>query len=289
MKKIYLYFKEGVYCNANGDPITSSQDVFMNEILLVCCTFMNADKAGIDLSSGTFEFAADKDRKHTGGLMLYASGLTEVSGFSDPANGKIAFTVSANNSGFTEKLGVADALDMIAQITHLYSGGQSTLAMFKIKAQNVVHLTQNEPESGAVGYYTAAQTDALFSAGLVLQFSADESSWHDTFTVNDVFYRIRLATGNGPWSPSIPIPQATITAQNFEYAFDTALGAGDSVTFSKETLLLTNEPDVSLWQVLTNGNRIKIQSGIASFTWGTDGLTIGYYQGFPEGSWIIKG
>lgn len=161
MKRINLYFKDNAYTNATGDPSTAWHSIYLNEEALICCLFKDAANAGIDLSAGTLEYASDKDYKHEGDPMLYAFGLTNVPAWSDPANGKVAFTVSAFNAAFAAKLGADATREMVCQIKQLFEGGESVIASFKMNAVNIVHLNQGEPEPGAVGYYTAAQVDAI--------------------------------------------------------------------------------------------------------------------------------
>lgn len=284
---------------SNGDRILKTEllpSLFYGETAVLCVSFVDSNLQAVQLQdSDTFELSVNKDFDHTQNSLMCYSGNAMVDIASDWAeasrtDGKISIRINCFTSMFAQKLGSAESIRALLEIKRFSAGSTSPSVMLlnEITARNVIHLDETAPEGASVDYYTAAQTDALFSAGLELQFSADESAWHSTFTVNDKHYRIRLATGNAPWSPSIPIPQGSIEYRAYEYAFTTASGIGDTITFSKETLELSTEPDVSLWQVLGNGNRQKIQSGIASFIWGTDGLTIGYYQGFPEGSWIIK-
>ena len=57
-------------------------------------------------------------------------------------------------------------------------------------------------------YFTAVQTLALIGGGLVMQYSEDGSSWHDTQTVDDEYFRMRFAAADaGDWTPAITIPK----------------------------------------------------------------------------------
>ena len=92
----------------------------------------------------------------------------------------------------------------------------------------------------------AAITAALLAAGFSLQFSADGTSWHDTQTSSDQYFRFRSASAGGDWSVGIalvPGPQGTtphIGANGNWYIGDTDTGvaaevSGSYLTFSSVT------------------------------------------------------
>ena len=57
------------------------------------------------------------------------------------------------------------------------------------------------------GTYTKAQVNALVSGEIVYQFSADATSWHDTQTETDVWFRSRnVALETGAWSAAMKLP-----------------------------------------------------------------------------------
>ena len=57
------------------------------------------------------------------------------------------------------------------------------------------------------GTYTKAQVNALVSGEIVYQFSEDATSWHDTQTETDVWFRSRnVALETGAWSAAMRLP-----------------------------------------------------------------------------------
>ena len=57
------------------------------------------------------------------------------------------------------------------------------------------------------GTYTKAQVNALVSGEIVYQFSEDATSWHDTQTETDVWFRSRnVALETGAWSAAMKLP-----------------------------------------------------------------------------------
>lgn len=63
------------------------------------------------------------------------------------------------------------------------------------------------PEEMAAEYLTAEQVRALIASGVVLQFSEDGSSWHETQTDSDIYIRFRSASSSAAlWSTAIRLP-----------------------------------------------------------------------------------
>lgn len=72
-----------------------------------------------------------------------------------------------------------------------------------ITAQSVLDPNGGTPGSDPTNYYTKTQVDALIAAGWLIQFSVNGStSWHDTQTVADRYFRMKPASGI-EWSEAI--------------------------------------------------------------------------------------
>ncbi|MBO4620356.1 MAG: hypothetical protein J5654_09635 [Victivallales bacterium] len=66
-------------------------------------------------------------------------------------------------------------------------------------------------------YLTAAQMRALVAAGVVFQFSADGTNWHDTQAGTDQYFRVRSASdSSASWSSAVALPSGEDGASAYD-------------------------------------------------------------------------
>jgi len=122
---------------------------------------------------------------------------------SDAANGIIDVLLDANTTTFEDALGTKEKLRQIYfELRGLDSGGLVVHSiLFVLTATNSVDPAGGDPPEPIGNYYTKTQVDALLRAGLELQFSADDISYHTTQTGADRYYQYRYPAGS--WSTTV--------------------------------------------------------------------------------------
>lgn len=158
-------------------------------------------------------------------------------------------------------------------------------------------------------YLTASQVRALVAAGVVFQYSTNRTSWHDTQTEADIYYRQRSATSESAvWSAPVLIAKG---AKGDDGAIVTGAGrinfsiSGSSVTMSSEitgetrtatisnnsiifpTDFLATQGECEYDLVDSTGKNITTEPAL-SRQWVSAGYKVTMLGGFPGAHHLIK-
>lgn len=127
------------------------------------------------------------------------------------------------------------------------------------------------------------------STALIMQYSSDGESWHDTYTLGDVYVRRKTDNDYAVWSGAELLAPVELVVKSIDYTFTTTDGQEAEITFTKEALGISDstEPNVSLWSVGDNG-KIKANDTTYTAMWTTDSLVITYQTTWAAGTWTIK-
>ncbi len=117
-----------------------------------------------------FELSIDADFIHENDTLMAYSGhdMVNLPGDWDGASadaGQLAVRVSCNTDTFVSKLGGTESMNVWLELRRFHgSEHMSELLCYRIRAKNVVHLTENQPDPSDVNYYTASQVDAKIAS-----------------------------------------------------------------------------------------------------------------------------
>ena len=137
---------------------------------------------------------------------------------SDPANGLFVFDLVADSAKLREVMEYSNtrSIDDIAgmelllftveedSITERESFLCNTVSVFGTIAEASTNFQIPDQEKNNL----AAFISAMLGHGVILQFSENNSDWHDDQTENDKFIRFRSASSStSAWSPAIALPE----------------------------------------------------------------------------------
>lgn len=159
--------------NLPAEPVTVMSQlpaVFCGETVIFC--FHLIDSAGNPVpveQNDSFELSIDVDFLHDNDPLMAYSGTDNVNLEGDwneaiAEEGQFSMRVSCHTGSFLEKIGTRESVPVWLELRRYHdSGAMSELLRYQIKAKNVIHWNEDEPEEGNVTYYTAAQIDSIIA------------------------------------------------------------------------------------------------------------------------------
>ena len=307
-RKIQVWFNDlGEQVDSTGRTIPPNEQLRLiyDETVIICATFIRVtpNDAMPETSSIAFDPAASFacfGRPRAGGELIFlcedstrinAPGDWLDGGSANPAQGQLSFRISTSTNAFVEAVGNSDSIDADMVITAIPPGETAcgVLALCEFTAKDRPTQNATPPEEIVTEFLTAAQVNALFSAGYAMQFAPERADL-DTSPVcreHDRYYRIRnFALTNSRWSewvpiiegaPAEPIPDLVITP------FDLV---NNIFEIDSDTIGIKGEPCIQLFRpdgyAATCSDEVKIG-------WNNGVLRADFSNAAPMlGTWKIK-
>lgn len=289
--------------NADGAPITVLPAFYYNTAPVVQFQFMN-NGTPIDLSGiAGWRAAIDTDFNSSSdpAVRVTADGIDA----SQSASGILSVTFDCRSAEFLTKLNNNRTVTAWLDIYGIDGSGISAfIAQMQVQLFSVVDPEQGTPPVIPDLYPSSAAVQAMVNAAVaelltkieaphIYQYSADGSSWHDTFQTGDIYMRERANFDGAQWSDAYRISPPTVFTNAIEYNFDTTAGQSAAITFTAAELGIAADaqPQVSLWVYQSDADawqRVADTTYTAKWSLADGSLTIEYYQAWIAGSWQLK-
>ncbi len=190
----------------------------MGESVIFCLTFINPDgTSAVFGSTDVFELSGDSDYQHGDDpLMLYADQTAvNIAGDWDqanPAEGRISIRVNCNTSGFQQKLGSAESINIHLEVRRSTAGNSERSVILSTDAvgKNTVILHE-VPADVAPDYFTSAETTALIN-------NVDAKAEQNKTDITDLDERVETLEQGGGSSAGIGFPDWSTVSQQIQLA-----------------------------------------------------------------------
>lgn len=208
------------YANARGlNPPIFTRDFPAVLKLRLFAEIDNTDAYDITLLDGisSWQCVWDKDFNTAtvppimaDGGGIYVQSITENINGTDRVFTEIVIPISNMNSAeLIAAMGTAEVFSGLNMELVGYDASASPMFGLQIKGFSVRNRIYNTgtPTEVEPEYLNAAQVRALIASGAVLQFSADNTNWHDEQLSADLYVRFRSASdASAQWSIGIKLP-----------------------------------------------------------------------------------
>lgn len=243
------------------------------------------------------DFAVDTDVRIPLALLLKVSG--EDVDISNAANGVFTFNMYLMSYRILKALDYSDIEGLTGVMEHKVMSDGNTVNTFHIPffVANMMDYESSAeipPTSNMLVTtdYVDSKVNAIVaevSGNIITQYSADGVSWHDAFTVGDIYARRKMDNDIAAWSPAELIVPTVLAVKTVDYQFTTTEGQEATVTFTKAELGISGdtESDVSLWSVSDSG-KLRVTDTSYTVMWSATTLTITYQTNWTVGTWNIK-
>ena len=154
-----------------------------------------------------WDFACDSD---------YSTATTPkirtTEGFFVDADGFLHIPIDTGTEELRTAIGTSESITLSAELDGYLAGEPDSPALIiqwngQPFRNRIIEGGTGTPVPVDDGAYTKAQVNALVSGEIVYQFSEDATSWHDTQTETDVWFRSRnVALETGAWSAAMRLP-----------------------------------------------------------------------------------
>ena len=154
-----------------------------------------------------WDFACDSD---------YSTATTPkirtTEGFFVDADGFLHIPIDTGTEELRTAIGTSESITLSAELDGYLAGEPDSPALIiqwngQPFRNRIIEGGTGTPVPVDDGTYTKAQVNALVSGEIVYQFSKDATSWHDTQTETDVWFRSRnVALETGAWSAAMRLP-----------------------------------------------------------------------------------
>jgi hypothetical protein len=197
---IYIDFDTGVLTDSEGATLMSAPTLQMGAAPVWELHFRSfAEQRNPDMSDATaFRAAIDTDLLSSTIPMVRSLDIDS----SGASSGVLLVPIDTNTETFIQKVDGKDTVNAYFEIYGLDSDDKVIYDYrISVRCRGTVDYQGGEPIPVVEGGVTLADVYALLRAGYEVSFSADGTSWHDTQTTSDVYYRTRYPEGQ--WSEAI--------------------------------------------------------------------------------------
>ena len=269
-RKIQVWFNDlGEQVDSAGRTLSPGEQLRLiyDETVVICATFLRV--APNDAMPEAARIALDPaasfacfGRPASGGELIFlcedplrinAPGDWLDGADANPVDGQLSFRVNTNTIAFAAALGNNDAVEAVMVITATPPGETAcgVLALCEFIAKNRPTQNTTPPEEVATEFFSAAQINALFAAGLDMQF-APERGEQDTSAIcreSDRFYRMRnSALAHAHWSEWVPMLEGAPAEAVPDLAINTAALVNHIFEADADTIGVKGEPCVQLFR-----------------------------------------
>ena len=145
--------------------------------------------------------------------------IRTTTGFTVDADGFLHIPIDTCTEELRTAIGTSESITLSAELDGYLAGEPDSPALIiqwngQPFRNRIIEGGTGTPVPVDDGTYTKAQVNALVSGEIVYQFSEDATTWHDTQTEKDVWFRSRnVALETGAWSEAMRLPSApTVTS-----------------------------------------------------------------------------
>ena len=138
--------------------------------------------------------------------------IRTTEGFFVDADGFLHIPIDTCTEELRTAIGTSESITLSAELDGYLAGEPDSPALIiqwngQPFRNRIIEGGTGTPVPVDDGTYTKAQVNALVSGEIVYQFSEDATSWHDTQTETDVWFRSRnVALETGAWSAAMKLP-----------------------------------------------------------------------------------
>ena len=138
--------------------------------------------------------------------------IRTTEGFFVDADGFLHIPIDTGTEELRTAIGTSESITLSAELDGYLAGEPDSPALIiqwngQPFRNRIIEGGTGTPVPVDDGTYTKAQVNALVSGEIVYQFSKDATSWHDTQTETDVWFRSRnVALETGAWSAAMRLP-----------------------------------------------------------------------------------
>ena len=138
--------------------------------------------------------------------------IRTTTGFTVDADGFLHIPIDTCTEELRTAIGTSESITLSAELDGYLAGEPDSPALIiqwngQSFRNRIIEGGTGTPVPVDDGTYTKAQVNALVSGEIVYQFSSDATSWHDTQTETDVWFRSRnVALETGAWSAAMRLP-----------------------------------------------------------------------------------
>ena len=138
--------------------------------------------------------------------------IRTTEGFFVDADGFLHIPIDTGTEELRTAIGTSESITLSAELDGYLAGEPDSPALIiqwngQQFRNRIIEGGTGTPVPVDDGTYTKAQVNALVSGEIVYQFSVDATSWHDTQTETDVWFRSRnVALETGAWSAAMRLP-----------------------------------------------------------------------------------
>ena len=138
--------------------------------------------------------------------------IRTTEGFFVDADGFLHIPIDTGTEELRTAIGTSESITLSAELDGYLAGEPDAPALIiqwngQPFRNRIIEGGTGTPVPVDDGTYTKAQVNALVSGEIAYQFSEDATSWHDTQTETDVWFRSRnVALETGAWSAAMRLP-----------------------------------------------------------------------------------